>query len=75
MLSALLFINTYCKQYDLHLTNTTILKFYCDSSSLLKRIARHRNRSWINPTNCLASDYDLESAIVEMLDLLYQGQV
>jgi hypothetical protein len=70
MLSALLFIDTYCKQYDLQLQQTNILKFYCDSSSLIKRIDFHRNQSWLNPSNCLASDYDLESAIIEMIDIL-----
>jgi hypothetical protein len=70
MLSVLLFFDTYCKQYALHLQATTIIKFYCDSSSLIKRIDRHRHQSWLNPSNCLASDYNLESAIIEMLDLL-----
>lgn len=67
MLSALLLINTYCQQDDLQLNKMTMLKFFCDSTSLLKRIARTQNRSWINPTNCLASDLDLKSAIVEMI--------
>jgi hypothetical protein len=71
VLSALLFIDTYwCKQYNIQLNKSTTLKFYCDSQLLLKRIARSRNRSWINPTECLASDYDLESAIIELLDKL-----
>jgi hypothetical protein len=70
MLSVLLFFDTYCKQYNIHLHKTMILKFYCDSQSLIDRIEKHRHQSWINPSNCLASDYDLESAIIEMLDIL-----
>jgi hypothetical protein len=70
MFSTLLFIHIYCKQDDLHLHKITILKFYCDSSSLIKRIDSHRNQSWTNPSKCLASDYDLESAIIEMIAIL-----
>jgi hypothetical protein len=68
ILSALLFLDTYIKHYDTQLDKHTILKFYCNSSSLLKRIARAQNRSWINPTNCLASDYNLESGILDLLE-------
>jgi hypothetical protein len=67
MMSALLFLDTYFKPYGTQLDATTILKFYCDSSSLLKRIARTHNRSWINPTTCLAADFDLESGIIDLL--------
>jgi hypothetical protein len=67
MLSALLFLDTYFKHYNTHLDANTTLTFYCDSSSLFKYIARAQNRSWINPTYCLASDFDLESGILELL--------
>jgi hypothetical protein len=67
MLSALLFLDIYFKHYNTQLDANTILKFYCDSSSLLKRIARAQNQSWIYPTTCLASDYDPESGIIELL--------
>jgi hypothetical protein len=67
MVSALIFIDTYIKQYNTPLDKLTILKFYCDSSSLIKRIQRAQNRSWQNPNNCLASDFDLESGILELI--------
>jgi hypothetical protein len=70
MLSALLFLDTYFKHYDTKLNATTILKFYCDSSLLLKRVARAQNQSWLNPTTCLASDFDLESGIMELIKAL-----
>lgn len=70
MLSALLFLDTYIKQYNTQLDAATILKFYCDRSSLLKSIARAQNRSWQNPNTCLASDFDLESGIFELINEL-----
>jgi hypothetical protein len=70
MMSALIFLDTYITHYDTHLDKSTILKFYCDSSSLIKRITRAQNRSWLNPSNCLASDYDLESGILYLLQTI-----
>jgi hypothetical protein len=37
------------------------LDFFCDNQALLKRVARALNQAWINPSHCLASDYDLKS--------------
>jgi hypothetical protein len=56
--------------YNTNMNKTTTLKFYCDSSSLLKRVARAQNRSWLNPTACLAADFDLESGIMELINEL-----
>lgn len=67
MLSVLLFIDTYFKHYNTRLDTHTTLKFYCDNSSLLKRITRNQKWSWINPTTCLAPDFDLESGIIAIL--------
>jgi hypothetical protein len=62
-----LFLDTYFKHYNTRLDTHTTLKFYCDNSSLLKRITCNQNRSWINPTTCLASGFDLESGIIALL--------
>jgi hypothetical protein len=70
MISALIFIDTYIKQYQTILDKSTILQIYCDSSSLIKCIQRAQNRSWNNPNDCLSSDYDLESGIIELLNEL-----
>jgi hypothetical protein len=70
-MSALQFIDTYIKQHNTQLDASTILKFYyCDSSSLIKCITHAQNRSWQNPNNCLASDFDLESGITELINKL-----
>jgi hypothetical protein len=37
---------------------------------LLKRILRALNRSWVNPSQCLALDFDLESGILELINTL-----
>jgi hypothetical protein len=66
-MSALLFLDTYITHFNTQLDRNTKLKFYCGSSLLLKRITRAQNQAWINPTNCLASDYDLESGILDIL--------
>jgi hypothetical protein len=68
MLAVFLFLDTYFKHYNTRLDNHMTLKFYCDNSSLLKRITRNQERSWTNPTTCLASDFDLESGIIALLD-------
>jgi hypothetical protein len=67
MMAALLFLDIYFIHYNTQLDANTTLNFYYDSSSILKRIGRTQNRSWINPNTCLASDYDLESGIIELL--------
>jgi hypothetical protein len=67
MLSAFLFLQTYFQHYNTNVSDQTILKFYCDSESLIKRIESKRNQSWTNPTSCLASDYDLESGIIQLI--------
>jgi hypothetical protein len=70
MLSAFLFLKTYFQHYGTNASDQTILKFYCDSESLIKRIESKRDQSWTNPTSCLASDYDLESGIIKFIDEL-----
>ena len=44
--------------------------FYCDSDSLLKRLQRALTRSWVNPSHCLSSDFDLESGILDIIATL-----
>ena len=51
-------------------TQTHFTNFLCDSESLLKRIQRAITRSWANPSHCLASDYDRESGIVDIIATL-----
>jgi hypothetical protein len=43
MISALIFIDTYIKQYQTKLDKSTKLQFCCDSDSLIKRIHRAQN--------------------------------
>jgi hypothetical protein len=70
MISALLFLRTYLIHYETQHDHNKDMRFYCDGSYLLKRIEITQTRSWHNPTACLASDYDLESGIVELLNEL-----
>jgi hypothetical protein len=41
--------------------------FCCDSKSLLLRIKRTLHRPWVNLSQCLASDFDLESGILDII--------
>jgi hypothetical protein len=61
-LSALLFLQACSHYFDTAVDPNLTHDFYCDSESLLKRIRRALNRSWVNPSHCLSSDFDLESA-------------
>ena len=66
--SALLFLQAYTEYYSITIETDTLHDFLCDSESLLKRIQRAITRSWVNPSHCLASDYDLlESGIVDII--------
>ena len=67
LLSALLFLQAYLDYFATAIGQNTTHDFFCDSDSLLQRIQRALNRSWVNPSHCLASDYDLESGILDIL--------
>jgi hypothetical protein len=69
-LSALLFLQAYSHYFDTAIDPNLTHDFYCDSESLLKRIHRALNRSWVNPSHCLSSDFDLESGILELINTL-----
>jgi hypothetical protein len=69
-ISALLFLQAYLQYYETNVGENIRHDFYCDSDSLLKRIQRALNRSWSNPSHCLASDFDLESGILDILSRL-----
>jgi hypothetical protein len=51
---------------DGHRPKTTH-NFFCDGKSLLQRIQQALNRSWVNPLQCLAPDFDLESGMLDTL--------
>jgi hypothetical protein len=70
MLSAMLFIEHYYRYFQVPVHDTTKHVFYCDNQALLKRIAFALNRTWDNPNHCLASEYDLESGIIDILQRL-----
>ena len=65
--SALLFLQAYTDYYSITIETDTLHDFLCDSESLLKQIQQAITRSWVNPSHCLASDYDLESGIVDII--------
>jgi hypothetical protein len=69
-LSALLFLQAHSHYFDTAMDPNLTHDFYCDSESLLKRIQRALNRSWVNPSHCLSSDFDLESGILELINTL-----
>jgi hypothetical protein len=56
-----------CRCFDVHIDPNITHAFCCDSESLLKCISRALHRSWINPSQCLASDFDLESGIPDLI--------
>jgi hypothetical protein len=70
-ISVLLFIHAYCRYFDVHIDPNITHDFYWHSESLLKRISRALHRSWINPSQCLASDFDLESGILDLIKTLH----
>jgi hypothetical protein len=51
ILSACLFLQLYFDYFQPTIEPAINLEFYCDSSSLLKRIARAMSRAWINPNS------------------------
>ena len=67
LLSALLFLQACLEHFATATGQNTTHNFLCDGNSLLQRIQRALNRSWVNPSHCLASDYDLESSILDIL--------
>jgi hypothetical protein len=69
-ISALLFLQAYIHYFNTIIDPTVPHDFLCDSDSLLKRIQRALNRSWVNPSQCLASDFDLESGILDIIATL-----
>ena len=68
--SALLFLQAYTEYYSITIDTYTLHDFLRNNDSLLKRIQRAITRSWANPSCCLASDYDLESGIIEVIATL-----
>jgi hypothetical protein len=65
LLSAALFLDVYFSYYDTPFPDPQpIIKCYIDSMSLIDRVLRNLNRTYVNPSRCLASDYDLESGIL-----------
>jgi hypothetical protein len=69
-ISALLFLQAYTQYFNTITDQTVTHDFYCDSDSLLKRILRALHRSWVNPSHCLSSDFDLESGILDIIATL-----
>jgi hypothetical protein len=69
-ISALLFLQACSHYFDTVIDSNLTHDFYCDSESLFKRIRRALTRSWVNPSHCLASDFDLESGILKLINTL-----
>ena len=67
---ALLFLKAYTEYYSITINTDTLHDFLCDSESLHKRIQRTITRSFTNPSHCLASDFDLESGIIDIISTL-----
>jgi hypothetical protein len=65
MLAALRFLHHYLKFWNVIPVDPTVQHFeYTDSESLLKRLDSSIARFYPSPKACLASDFDLESAIL-----------
>jgi hypothetical protein len=69
-LSALLFFEHYLRYYTVDVSANTDHIFFCDNLGLIQRIRYSMTRPWDNPNSCLASEYDVESGIVEILTRL-----
>jgi hypothetical protein len=66
--SALLFTQAHIQHFNAIIEQNVTHNFYRDSKSLLPHIQRSLHRPWLNPSqHCLASDFDLESGIVEII--------
>jgi hypothetical protein len=69
-LSALLFTQAHVQHFQ-HFNTIThqnvTQNFHCDSKSLLLRIQCLLHHPWVNPSQCLALDFDLESGILDII--------
>jgi hypothetical protein len=70
MLPVLLFLDLYFNFFLVQAPATVESLFYCDNQGLIKRINFAMNSSWTNPNHCLASEYDVESGVVDILNRL-----
>jgi hypothetical protein len=70
LLSVLLFMDHYLRFFQVNVSDAVEHLFYCDNKGLIDRITNSMTRTWKNPNHCLASEYDLESGIVEILQRL-----
>ena len=67
-ISALPFLQAHTKYYSITIDPDTNHDFLFDSKSLLKCTQQALTHSLANPSHCLASDYDLESGILDILE-------
>jgi hypothetical protein len=71
MLAALRFLLHYLSYWNVTPANPSLVHLeYTDSKSLLQRLASSKARFYASPKACLASEYDLESAITATLQAL-----
>jgi hypothetical protein len=70
MLSVLLFLEFYIQFFQVSVTESIEHLFYCDNKGLVNRISASQDRSWQNPNHCLASEADLESGIINIVERL-----
>ncbi len=69
LLLALLFLQACLEHFATATGQNTTHDFFSDSNLLLQRIQRALNRSWVNPSHCLASDCDLEHRDPDLVTL------
>jgi hypothetical protein len=62
----LVFLDHYLQFFQVTILVTVEHLFYCNNKGLLNRI----RYSWTNPNHCLASEFDLESEVLEILHRL-----
>ncbi len=67
MLSAMLFLDHYLRFFHVDVSDNIEHLFFSDNKGLILRIGYSMDRSWSNPSHCLASEYDVESGIVDLL--------
>jgi hypothetical protein len=64
---ALLFAQACVQHFNITIDQNVTQDFYCDSESLLLPIQCTLHRPWVNPSQCLALDFDLKNSILDII--------
>jgi hypothetical protein len=67
LLSVMIFLELYIQFFQVTVSDKVEHLFYCNNQGILKRMVSSQENAWDNPNHCLASEYDVESGIVDIL--------